>query len=415
MWSHFMAALLAATAAPGDKPKERNQYVLIVANNESPNKDLKNLRFADDDGARYYELFAPQSQRVELLSVLDSETQQRHPRLVEKAKAPTRAALLQVLEEFHRRIAQDQQAGKEAVFFFVFAGHAVRGAAGEGSIALSGSTFSRADLYRYVLEPSKASFVHLIVDACDSYFFVHSRGVAASEPSYGPLVTEFLDRRTRSRFPNVGVILSTSGQQESHEWQAISSGVFSHQVRSALSGAADINADGRIEYSELRAFVAAANANVQDPRARLQMFAEPPAQDRGVPIVDYTRPSQLAYVMVPSRLSGRYWLEDERGVRAAEFHKDAERALVVVVSPQRNYFLRAADREAIFRVRAAGNVVDASSFDWRPQQAAFRGALEHDLRKNLFSVAYGPSFYSGFISSSGELSVARQELSPAVR
>ena len=76
----------------------------------------------------------------------------------------------------------------------------------------------------------------------------------------------FLEEEQLERYPRAGVIVATSGDQETHEWSRYHGGILSHELRSALSGAADVNGDGRIEYSELRAFLAAANARVQEPR-----------------------------------------------------------------------------------------------------------------------------------------------------
>jgi len=50
-------------------------------------------------------------------------------------------------------------------------------------------------------------------------------------------------------------------------------------VISGLWGAADINSDQRIEYSELQSFVASANRTVDDPRAKPSVIVHPPALD----------------------------------------------------------------------------------------------------------------------------------------
>jgi hypothetical protein len=159
-------------------------------------------------------------------------------------------------------MAEDKAAGRTPVLYFVFTGHGQRGPAGEGTVSLLDGAFTRTDLYKEVITPSTASFLHLIVDACDSYFFVNSRGLPVG-PAQTAAVTRHLASRELDRYPQVGVVLSTSTAQESHEWSAISSGVFSHQVRSALAGAADVNSDGRVEYSELTAFIAAASQGVE--------------------------------------------------------------------------------------------------------------------------------------------------------
>ncbi|MFP2912930.1 hypothetical protein ACLESD_49575, partial [Pyxidicoccus sp. 3LFB2] len=277
-------ALLSAASA-GAAP-ESGAYALIVAHNGGLDKTQAPLRYADDDGARYYELLAPRVREAVLLSVLDDETQVLHPGLAARTRPPTRAALKEALTRLNARMAEDRARGERPVLYFVFTGHGKRGAAGEGTVSLLDGGFTRTDLFQGVLAPSKASFIHLIVDACDSYYFVHSRGALPVGPAHAEVVKGLLATRELDRYPQVGVVLSTSTEQESHEWSAIRSGVFSHLVRSALTGAADVNADGRVEYSELHAFVAAASQGTEDVRGKLASFVRPPALDRSAVLAD---------------------------------------------------------------------------------------------------------------------------------
>lgn len=390
-------------------PAERVTYALIVANNASLDPKLAPLRYADDDGARYYELFAPQTQETVLLSVLDAETQTRHPGLAARTQPPTREALKQSLSRLFSRMTEDKAAGRTPVLYFVFTGHGQRGPAGEGTVTLLDGAFTRTDLYKEVIAPSTASFLHLIVDACDSYFFVNSRGALPVGPAQKVAVTQHLATRELDRYPQVGVVLSTSTAQESHEWSAIASGVFSHQVRSALAGAGDVNADGRVEYSELMAFIASASQGVEDVRGKLDIFARPPPLDRSAALSDLGRSSQLGYLLVPEGYAGRMWVEDSRGVRVAEFHKERERALALALTPGRGYYLRSPGREARLTVPKAGAVVDAGGLAWGPPAIASRGPVEDAFRDKLFGVAFGPRFYSGFVASLGEAPVAMDE------
>jgi hypothetical protein len=408
-WLLVLGLGLVLTGPARAASSERVSYALIIANNGSLDPKQAPLRYADDDGARYYELFAPQTQETVLLSVLDEETQLRHPGLAARTQPPTRQALKQSLARLHTRMNEDKAAGRTPVLYFVFTGHGQRGPAGEGTVTLMDGHFTRTDLYKEVITPSPASFLHLIVDACDSYFFVNARGALPVGPAQTAAVTKHLASRDLDRYPQVGVVLSTSKAQESHEWSAISSGVFSHQVRSALSGAADVNADGRVEYSELTAFIAAASQGVQDVRGKLDIFARPPPLDRSAALSDLGRNSGLGYLLVPEGLSGRMWVEDSRGVRVAEFHKERERPLAVALTPGRGYYLRMPGRETRVTVPKAGVVVDAGALSWGPQAVASRGPVEDAFRDKLFGVAFGPRFYSGYVASMGEAPVAMDE------
>lgn len=388
---------------------ERVSYALIIANNSSLDPKQAPLRYADDDGARYYELFAPQAKETVLLSVLDAETQTRHPGLAAHTQPPTRAAVKESLAHLSSRMKEDKAAGRVPVLYFIFTGHGQRGAAGEGSVSLLDGPFTRTDLYTQVISPSPASFIHLIVDACDSYFFVNSRGALPIGPAQKAAVAQLLSSRELDKFPQVGVVLSTSSAQESHEWSAISAGVFSHQVRSALAGAADVNGDGRVEYSELTAFIAAASQGVEDVRGRLDIFARPPALDRSAPLTDLSRHAAMGYLLVPEGLGGRMWVEDTRGVRVADFHKESQRPMVLALAPDRSYYLRTEGQEARLTVPRAGAVVDAGSLAWSSSAVASRGPVEEAFRDKLFSVPFGPSFYSGFVASQGQTPVAMDD------
>jgi hypothetical protein len=400
--------LVLARPARAAEP-ERVSYALIIANNTSLDPKQAPLRYADDDGARYYELFSPQARQTVLLSVLDAETQARHPGLAAHTQPPTRAAVKESLARLSTLMKEDKAAGKLPVLYFIFTGHGQRGAAGEGSVSLLDGAFTRTDLYTQVITPSPASFIHLIVDACDSYFFVNARGALPIGPAQTAAVTQHLASRELDRFPQVGVVLSTSSARESHEWSAISAGVFSHQVRSALAGAADVNGDGRVEYSELTAFIAAASQGVEDVRGRLDIFARPPALDRSAPLTDLGRHTGLGYLLVPEGLGGRMWVEDTRGVRVADFHKELSRSMVLALPPDRSYYLRTEGREARLTVARAGAVVDAGSLSWSTSAVASRGPVEEAFRDKLFSVAFGPSFYSGYVASLGQTPVAMDD------
>jgi hypothetical protein len=400
-------ALLVGTAASA--APEQTTYALILANNASIDPKQAPLRYADDDGARYYELFAPRARETVLLSVLDAETQSLHPGLASKTRPPTRAALQEALGRLNALMAEDRARGAQPVLYFVFTGHGKRGPAGEGTVSLLDGAFTRTDLYEKVVAPSRASFLHLIVDACDSYFLVNSRGALPVAPARVEAVKSLLATRELARYPHVGAVLSTTREQESHEWSAIRSGVFSHQVRSALAGAADVNADGRVEYSELQAFVAAANQGVEDVRGRLEVSIQPPALDRATPLVDLGGEPRLGFLLLPTGLEGRLWVEDARGLRVTELHKARERSVVLGLPLGRGYHLRASGREAPFQLSRAGAVVDATGLSWRENAFASRGAVEDAFRDRLFSVPFGPPFYNGYMASLGQTPVAPEQ------
>ena len=74
-------------ASPTEEPPAI--YALIVANNASLSEARAPLRFADDDGARYAELFGVIAEEVRLYSVFDAETQRTFPDQTDRAVPPS--------------------------------------------------------------------------------------------------------------------------------------------------------------------------------------------------------------------------------------------------------------------------------------------------------------------------------------
>jgi hypothetical protein len=144
-------------------------------------------------------------------------------------------------------------------------------------------------------------------------------------------------------------------------------------------------------------------------RGRLDIFARPPALDRSAPLSDLSRHIAMGYLLVPEGIGGRMWVEDTRGVRVADFNKERERPMVLALPPDRSYYLRGEGQEARLTVPRAGAVVDAGSLSWSSSAVASRGSVEEAFRDKLFSVPFGPSFYSGYVASLGQTPVAMDE------
>lgn len=406
------AAFLLSFLLLGSGAVEHHQYAVVVANNLSLDEGVKPLRYADDDAARWAELLGPLSQRVALLTVFDQETAALHPDLVKRTVPPTLEAVTAALELVAKEVAQDRAHGIETSFFFVFVGHGNVGANREGYVSLLDQRFTRSDLFEKVVKPVGADFVHVVIDACNAYLMVNRRG---SEPEVGPafgeLVRGYLGEQDLERFPQLGVVLSTAGERESHEWAGYRAGVFSHEVRSALSGAADVNGDGRIEYSELKAFVAAANLKVDDPRARPEVWARPPSRDRSRPLVDLAAKGFEHFLLFPAGLAGRFHVEDARGIRFADFHKAKDRTVAMALPDQPVYYVRTDESEVRLTIDRRG-FLDVSTSTWRTSPLASRGSIEQAFQGALFAEPFGPAFYRGFVATSGDLPVP-EPLKPA--
>lgn len=397
-------AILWGAASPAEASVRR--YAVIVGNATSIVPDTAPLEYADDDAARYAELFDAVADDVRLLTVLDSVSQRVFPAQARRALPPDRRTLLATLGAVFERMHADRAAGHEVVFYFVLVGHGHVGAGGEGFFSLLDAPFTRSDLYDKVLASSPATTNHVIVDACNSYFVVNQRGTRGPDevddggPAHTAAVAAYVGGLDLSRYPNTGVLLSTSSAKESHEWSALQAGVFSHQVRSALLGAADADGDGRIGYAELHAFVAAANLRVQDPRARVDPYVRPPTIDVTRPIVDLRESRFEHYLAIPAGTPFRFFVEDDRGLRYADVHSAAEAPIYLALVPRRHYWVRTPDQARERRVDLNGLIrVDPSSL--RPATIASRGSLAETFRRELFAEPFGPQFFQGFAAAHG--------------
>lgn len=397
------AATLAAEApAPAS-------FVVVVANNApSPgSEDLEPLAFADDDGARYFELFDVMADHTVLLSVLDAETQALHPGAAAASRPPTTTQVHSSLQDTFTRIRAAKARGQDTRLFFVFVGHGSVSSSGEGVMHLLDGQLTRSDLFQQVIAPSPADYNHIIVDACNAFLFVGGRGDSQDE-RIDRAVDGYLARERIARYPNTGFILSTSAAEEVHEWSGFRAGVFSHEVRSALLGGADVSGDGVVTYAELRAFLQAANGKVRDPRAKLRPWVSPPAILSKAPLLHRGWLSRsVTSVHVPTTLAGRWSLEDDRGVRVADIHTANDGPVTLLLPTARSHRLLRGDEE--IRIEAevgVAAVVDASTLAPQPLSMRSRGPVE-SYRRNLFAIAFGTAFLEGFRLAGNPLAGSR--------
>ncbi len=207
------------------------------------------------------------------------------------------------------------------------------------------------------------------------------------------------------------MILAHSADQQTHEWDRYRGGIFTHELLSGLRGGADLNGDGRIEYSELGAFVAAANSAVTDPRARLQVVVHPPASDRRAPVLthfDLVGARVLLFTGTDTRV---YTVEDGRGVRVADLRRSGDRPGWLRL-PQGDVFVQRKTAEIDepgeeTKVSAVmGGIILAEALSFEPGQRQGRGALDQAFRRGLFATPYGAGYYAGYTDREGLLGVA---------
>jgi hypothetical protein len=361
-------------------------FALIIGVNRADDPSLKPLLYADDDAARYQLLFQSLGATTALLTRPDDNTRRVLPAAIMLARTPDRAGLAAAVGELAGEVRAARARGQHTVFYFLFAGHG-NVDQGRAYLALENQRLDGADLDRLVLRPIGADQTHLIVDACYSYFLARERGPGGQ----ARMVHGFsaagggLDRR------DVGLLLSTSSARESHEWDGFQAGVFSHEVRSGLAGAADVNGDGQVDYREIAAFIVRANEAIPNDRLRPDVFARPP---RGEPKLFDLHPGGRRNLVVDGRIgAGHYFIEDRAGNRLLDFHSAPGQTVRVIRSEDETVFLRHVDSDREYEIARGAGDVQVSALTPKTAVLRTRGAANH-----AFSLIFSLPFDAGDVA-----------------
>ncbi len=141
------------------------------------------------------------------------------------------------VDEIRGRIKEIKAAGGQVEFLFYYSGHGSADA-----LHVNGEAFPHDSLLS-ALETVQADLAIAVVDACYSGSLMADKGIALASPLSLKL-TDTLSAR--------GTILlaSSSAGQISHESTDLGGSVFTHNLLSALRGAADYDGSGTVSLSE---------------------------------------------------------------------------------------------------------------------------------------------------------------------
>jgi hypothetical protein len=403
----ILCALGPTHASASDRPI----YAIVIGNNAAPTTDasLPALQFADDDASRFHGVLQRAGAEVSLLTVLDERSQARFPGLADIASLPTRENLSRAFESVRTRIVEDVAHGKRPVVFVTFSGHGAFGEEGEPFLALFDGNLTRSELFTRHLAGLRDVRAHLIVDACHAGAMVGVRGPFAREREASPATLDAEETRRLDdsdlleAYPNVGVIAAASSNQEAHEWSKIESGVFTHEVLSALLGAADVNQDKRIEYSEVQAFVSAANRGVGDVRARTRIVARAPSADRHAVLMDLRDFRAVTFLEGMPGSLGHFQIEVDGTGAWLDAHPARDAFVSLAIPLGERAFLRAGGSEVSLPTQAP--TISFSALRLQPLQSQPRGVVDASLRQSLFATPFGRAYYAGFVDSADLSSV----------
>jgi hypothetical protein len=420
-WTIALAILVVIGLAIRPAAARTVTYAIVIGNNAPPaeraehmSPQVRPLRYADDDAVRYYQLFGAIGTAT-LLTVLDATTQRRYPGLAGAAEPPTLTTLRRVVASYAAAMAADNQRGDSPVLYFTFNGHGARDPSGAAFLALLDGPLTQRILYDEVLARLPATYSHVLVDACHAGGVVGVRGeffdneVSAHTTAVAPDdVVPLLEAERFARLPQVGVIVATTLGQEAHEWSEIEAGVFSHEVLSGLVGPADINGDGQIEYTEVQAFVAAANRSVKDPRAIVHVIARPPRANQNAALISLASIGRARVLAGPVGKLGHFYIELDNGQRYLDAHLADGASATIVLPAAGDAYVRTDSHEA--RV-PAGDRIAIGDLRWSRRAIEGRGSID-SAYLSLFSSEYGTAYYRGYVDSIGALGV---QFPPPVR
>ncbi|MEO0811340.1 MAG: caspase family protein [Myxococcota bacterium] len=388
---------MIAVAAASALLLSANTHAVVVSNNRSLDPARPNLRYADDDGAQWAQLFSETlgDDRVQLLTRFDPESRLLHPEWAQRASAPSRDELDRAIGALTAKLSGSDN----AVVYLVFAGHGDIDA-GRGFLELEDARFTASDLEGLIERLHRESLgvdrIHVILDSCNSYFMLNPR--SASVARWQPPAEEH--RSLLAKFPKVGAFISTSAEALTFEWSELQSGVFSYELRSGLRGAADVNRDGLVTYLELEGFVETAHNRVVNELYRPRVFAAAPVASTSDSLLDLNSSNSLALTLDVAE-ERRLTFRDRHGVRIMDVHKEAGTELTLRLPRNSAIQIQEMKQGGVrpsFEVRDLPEEIEISYLELERRNEPVGDRASSSLFKALFADPYGALALESFVS-----------------
>ncbi len=364
-----LVLLLGPVAGAAERAPAQAAYALVIGSNYSVDESLPHLDYADDDAALYYEMFTSLGIDTIILSRFDSDTVRLHGDSARVALPPTKRGLAIAVAAIQTWVSRAKAMGTRTSLYFVFAGHG-NSSMGENYLTLEDYRLDARTIKTKVLDRIGASVNHVVVDSCFSSSVVIGRGPGGSRRPWAP----FAKGTALLADESVGLLVSRSPSQRVHESDVLQAGVFSHELRSGMLGAADADLDGRVTYKELVAFVTRANEAIPNPKFRFQVVARPPETDTDATLVDFAQ-ARAGTLEVDGAHHGRYYIEDHLGVRLVDFHSGAGQAVRIRLPRDRApFFVRPVGGGREYVIQDASGTVELSALGPSVPSLSARGA-----------------------------------------
>ena len=370
------------------------RFAIVIGNNRGEADQVAELRYADDDAVATHKLLREAGVDSVLLTTLDQDSRRLYPQL-DGVRPPRRADLDDAFAAGLVRMHAAASRGAATELLLFYSGHGDV-AGGEGYVVLEDGRLTRTMLHT-LLARSPAVRNHVFVDACKSYFLAFDKGAGGRRETYG---SSFVADTVPARLTNTGFVLSTSSDRDSHEWERYQAGILSHELRSALRGAADVDGDGRITYAELGAFLATANESIPNPKYRPDFMVQPPGHDLRRDVLSWN--ASAAALHIQGAPVGHFYVETADGERLLDAHPELDQELALHVPAARPLFVRRND-ETAESVVSDPEPVRVASLDAAPPSVERKGAL-HLAFEQLFALSFGQHNVAEF---EGRLNLAK--------
>jgi hypothetical protein len=329
-----LRALLACALWTATAFAEIVRHAVVIGNNLG-NPTEAALRFAEADARKVQAV----------LQELGEFPPENVTLLAGRSAADAQRALISV----NARIRSDTSAGRDAVLFVYYSGHA------DAESLHLGATPLELPLLERLVQGSPAAFRILVLDACRSGALTRVKG-GFSVPPFAVTLTAPIASE------GLALLTSSAANEDAQESDALRGSFFTHYFVSGLRGAADRNQDGAVSLEEVYGYayqhtLSASSQTLhgtQHPTFRLDLKGH-----GAVPLTWLWRGAQSARLTLPAGRSFLIFSQSEHGPVVAEVgENDDARTLALDAG---SYFVRARARDHLLE----GRVQVASGLEHR--------------------------------------------------
>jgi hypothetical protein len=219
-WSFLLILSFSLCSFPA--VAEITRYAVIAGNDVGAAGEVT-LRYAEADARKVFDV----------LSTLGDF----HPENMVLLQGRGGAEVQRVLISMNARIRADSTAGRDAVLFVYYSGHA------DVEALHMGTDFLELSLFQSLVQGSSANFRILVLDACRSGSITRVKGALKTAPF--PVL---LDAELSGE--GLALLTSSTSDEDAQESDALRGSFFTHYFVSGLRGAADRNGDGNVSVEE---------------------------------------------------------------------------------------------------------------------------------------------------------------------